>query len=146
MGRVHVADFEAGALTGQTTRSKGGEATLVRDLRQWVGLVHELRELRRTEELANRRHDRLGVDEVVRHRRRHLLIHAHLFLDGALHADETDAELVLHQLTDSADAAVAKVVDIVHHADVLAQLEQVTDRAVEVLRCERAVDRGTQAS
>src|SRR6202044_3075328 len=47
VSRVNVADFEAGALTRQTARPKGGEATLVRDLRQRVGLVHELRELRR---------------------------------------------------------------------------------------------------
>ncbi len=139
VGGVHVADFEAGALTRQTTRPKGREAALVRDLRQRVGLVHELRELRRTEELADRGHDRLGVDEVVRHGRRHLLIHAHLFLDGALHADEADAELVLHQLADRANAAVAKVIDVIDVADVLAQLEQVTDGAVEVLRRQRAL-------
>ena len=127
--RVHVADFEARALTRQTARPKRGETALVRDLRERVGLVHELRELRGAEELADRGHDRLGVDQVVRHGRRHLLIHAHLFLDGALHADEADAELVLHQLADRAHAAVAKVIDVVDHADVLAQLEQVADGA-----------------
>src|ERR1700677_4633214 len=126
---VHVADFEASALTGQTTGPKGGEATLVRDLRQWVGLVHELRELRGAEELTNRGHDWLGVDEVVRHRGRHLLVDRHLFLDGALHADKADTELVLHQLTDGANAAVAKVIDVVDGADVFAQLEQVADRS-----------------
>ena len=139
MRRVHVADFEAGALAGQTARPKGGQAALVRDLRERVGLVHELRELRGTEELADRGHDRLGVDEVVRHRRRHLLVDAHLFLDGALHADEADAELVLHQLADSAHAAVAEVIDVVDDADVLAQLEQVADGPVEVLGRQRAL-------
>ncbi len=133
MGRVHVADFEAGALTRQTTGPKGGEATLVRDLREGVGLVHELRELRGAEELTNRGHDGLGVDEIVRHGGRHFLIDRHLFLDGALHTDEADAELVLHQLADGANATVAEMVDVVDAADVLAQLEQVTDGAVEVL-------------
>ncbi len=136
---MHVADFEAGALTGETTGPKGGEATLVRDLREGVGLVHELRELRGAEELTNRGHDWLGVDEVVRHRGRHLLIDRHLFLDGALHTDETDAELVLHQLTDGANAAVAKVIDVIDRADALAELEQVADGAVEVLGGQRAV-------
>ena len=139
VSRVHVADFEAGALTRQTTGPKGREAALVRDLRERVGLVHELRELRGAEELTNRGHHWLGVDEVVRHRRRHLLVDRHLFLDGALHADEADAELVLHQLADGAHAAVAKVIDVVDDADVLAQLEQVADRAVEVLRRQRAL-------
>src|ERR1700677_1973759 len=126
---VHVADFEACALTRQTTRPKAGEAARVRDLREWVGLVHELRELRGAEELTNRGHNWLGVDEIVRHRGRHLLVDRHLFLDGALHADKADTELVLHQLTDGANAAVAKVIDVVDGADVFAQLEQVADRS-----------------
>ena len=142
MRGVNVADFESGALTRQTARPKGGETPLVRDLRERVGLIHELRELRRSEELADRCHDRLSVDEVVRHRRRHLLVDAHLFLDGALHADEADAELVLHQLTDRANAAVAEVIDVVHRADILAQLEQVADGRVEVLGRQRAAVEG----
>ena len=137
--RVHVADFESGALARQAARSKCRQAALVRDLRQRIGLVHELRQLRRPEELADGRHHRLGVDQVVRHGRRQLLIHAHLFLDGALHAHQADAELVLHQLADGAHAAVAQVIDVVHHADVLAQLEQVADGRVEILRRQRAV-------
>ena len=139
MRRVNVADFESGALTRQTARPKCRQTALVRDLRQRVGLVHELRQLRRSEELADGSHDRLGVDQVVRHRRRHLLVHAHLFLDGALHADQADAELVLQQLADRAYAAVAKVIDVVHRADVLAQLEQVPDGSVEIFRLQRAV-------
>ena len=139
VSRMHVAHFEACALTGQTTRPKGGETPLVRDLRERVGLIHELRQLRRSEELADSSHDRLGVDQVVRHRRRELLIDAHLFLDGALHADQADAELVLHQLTDSANAAVAEMIDVIHVADVLAQLEQVANGRVEVIRSQGAL-------
>ena len=45
VGRVHVADFEAGALTGQTARPERRETTLVRDFGERVGLVHELAEL-----------------------------------------------------------------------------------------------------
>ena len=77
--RVHVADFESGALTRQTARPKGRETPLVRDLRQRVGLIHELRELRRSEEFADRSHHRLGVDQVVRHGRRHFLVDATSF-------------------------------------------------------------------
>ena len=44
VGRVHVADFEAGTLAGQTARPKRRETTLVRDLGERVGLVHELAE------------------------------------------------------------------------------------------------------
>ena len=137
--RVNVADFESRALTRQTARPKSREAALVRDLRQRVGLIHELRQLRRSEELADGSHHRLGVHQVVRHGRGHFLVHAHLFLDGAFHADQADAELVLEQLAHRADAAVAEVIDVVHRADVLAQLEQVTDGSVEIIRLERAV-------
>src|SRR5260370_33117637 len=56
---VHVADFEAGALTGETTGPKGGEAALVRDLREGVGLAHERWEVGGAEGLSNPAHDRL---------------------------------------------------------------------------------------
>ena len=112
--RVDVADLEAGALARQTAGPERRETPLVRDLGERVGLVHELRQLRRPEELANRGHDRLRVDQVVRHGGRHFLVDRHLLLDGALHADQADAELVLEELADRADAAVAEVIDVVH--------------------------------
>ena len=136
--RMYVAHLESGALTRQTARSKRRKTPLVRDLRERVRLVHELGQLRRPEELANGRHHRFGVHQVVRHRRRHLLVDAHLFLDGPFHAHQSDAELVLHQLANRADAAVAEVIDIVHRADVLAQLEQVADGRVEIVRLQGA--------
>ena len=46
MGGVHVADFKASALAGKTARSQCREPPLVGDLRQGIGLIHELRELR----------------------------------------------------------------------------------------------------
>ncbi len=87
----------------------------------------------RPEELADRRHDRLGVDEVVGHGRGHLLVDAHLLLDRALHADEPDAELVLEQLAHAAHPAVAEVVDVVHVLRVAAQLQEEADHRHDVL-------------
>src|SRR5579859_2783076 len=75
----------------------------------------------------------------MRHRRRHLLVDAHLFLDRALHAHQTDAELVFHQFAHRAYAAVAKVINVVHRANALAQLQQITDGRVEVFRIKRAL-------
>ena len=118
--RMHVAHFEPGTLATQTTRPKRRQTPLVGDLRQRIGLIHELRQLRAAEEFTDRRHHRLGVDQIVRHRRRHVRIDAHLFLDGALHADQPDAELVLHQLADRAHTAVAEMIDVIHIANVLA--------------------------
>ncbi len=45
MGRVNVADFEACAVTSQTTGSERRETTFVRDLGERVRLIHELRQL-----------------------------------------------------------------------------------------------------
>ena len=139
---VHVADFESGAFPAQTAGSEGRKAALVRDLAERVGLIHELRELAGPEEFADGGHDGLGVDQVVRHGRRHFLVHAHLFLDGALHAHEADAELVFQQLADRADAAIAEVIDVVDRADTLAQLEQVLDGGLEIFRIQGALVEG----
>src|SRR5579864_2100257 len=111
----------------------------MRDLRQRIGLIHELRELAGTEKLADGRHHRLGVHQVVRHGRRHFLVDRHLFLDGALHAHQTDAKLVLQQLAYRAHAAVPQVIDVVHHADAPAQLQQIADGGIEIVGRQRAV-------
>ena len=137
MGRMHVAHLETGALAGQTTRSERRQAALVGDLRQRVGLIHELRQLRGTEELAHGRGRRLCVDEVLRHDgvdldRRHAL------LDRPLHPQETDAVLVLHQLADRTDATVAEIVDVVDFALAVAQVHESTDDREDVLAAQRA--------
>src|ERR1039457_6453837 len=143
VGGVHVADFEAGALAGQTAGTERRETPLVRDLRQRIGLIHELRELAGTEEIADGRHNGLGVHQVVRHGRGHFLVDGHLLFDGALHAHQADAELVFQQFAHGAHAAVAQVIDIVDRADALAQLEQVLDGGAEIPGIERAiVERG----
>src|ERR1044072_7946152 len=51
--RMDVAHFEPGALTRETARSKCRETAFVRDLREWIRLVHELRQLARAEELTH---------------------------------------------------------------------------------------------
>ena len=78
----------------------------------------------------------------MRHRRVDVLVNGHLLLDGALHAHEADAELVLEQLAHRAHAAVAEVVDVVHPPDVLVQPQQILDDADEVgLRQGLLIDR-----
>src|SRR5882724_180439 len=133
---VDVAHLEPRPLARQAARSQGGQPPLVGDLGERVRLVHELRQLRRAEELLDRRDHRLRVDEVVRHRRVDVLVDRHLLLDRPLHAHEADPELVLQQLAHRADAAVAQVVDVVDPAGVLLQTQQVLDDAEEVVRRE----------
>ncbi len=134
--RVNVAHLEAGSLPGEAARSKGRDAALVRDLGQGIGLVHELRELGRAEELLDGGRDRLGVDQVVRHQVFRFRL-AQSFLDGAFHADQPGAELVLGQLAHRAHAAVAEVVDVVDLAAAVAQLDEYPDHFDDVLGAER---------
>ena len=144
---MHVADFEAGALTREAARSERRQTTLVRQLGQRVGLIHELRQLRRSEERLNHRADtvraltrssseiflRIGVDR-------------HALLDQPRHARETDGELIRDQLTNRANAAVAQVIDVVDMAASFVQLDEVADDRDEIfLREHRLFGRRVEA-
>ena len=98
---------------------------------QRVGLVHELRQLAGAEELLDRRRNRLGVDQVVRHQVVRFGL-AQALLDGALDAHQAGAELVLRQFAHRAHAAVAEVVDVVDLAAAVAQLDQDADHDDDV--------------
>ena len=136
---MHVADFESGSFPAQAARSKSRKTPFMRDFRQRIGLIHKLGQLAAAEEFADGRHDRLGIDQVVRHGGGHFLVHRHLFLDGPLHAHQTDAELVFEQFAYGAHPAVAQVIDVVHASDVFGQLERVIDDRIEIFRGERAL-------
>ncbi len=130
--RMHVAHFEARALARQAARPQRGNAALVRDLRQRVRLVHELRQLRAAEELLDRGRDRLGVDQVVRQQVVALGL-AEALLDRALDADEARAELVFRQFADRAHATIAEVIDVVDLAAPVAQVHEDLDDGDDVL-------------
>ena len=111
----------------------------MRDFRQRIRLVHELRELAGAKELSNCGHHRFRVYQVVRHSRGHLLVHGHLFLDGALHTYQTDAELILEQLAYCAHASVTQMVDIVDGSEPPAQFQQIKNRVDEIFLIKRAL-------
>ena len=122
VGVVNVTDLETGAVTGQTAGAQGGQTALVGQLGQGVVLVHELRQRAGAEELLDSGHHRTDVDQALRGDLAVLLgLQGHALADDALHAGEADAELVLQQLADAADTAVAQVVDVVGHADAVVQ-------------------------
>ena len=112
VGEVDVADLEAGPLTGQATRAERREATAVGEARQRVHLVHELRELAGAEELLDGGDHRPDVDERLGRDGLDVL-GGHALADDPLHAGQADADLVLDQLADRADAAVGEVVLVV---------------------------------
>ena len=123
MGRVYVTDFEAGALTGQTTRAECRYTALVSNLGERVVLVHELRKLAGTEELLDRSSHWLGVDQVLRHQA-FAFSHRQTFFDRTLDADEAHAELVLGHLAYAADTTVTQVVDVVDDAFAVTDIDE----------------------
>ena len=148
VARVHVADLEAGALTGQTTRAERRQAALVGQARQRVGLVHELATAGEVPKNSLMRgHDRADVDQGLRRDRLDVL-GRHALADDALHAGQAQADLVLDELADRAQAPVAEVVDVVGLEAGLAgvQLHDVVDRGQDVVLGEDAlVDRQRRA-
>jgi len=91
----------------------------VRQARERVVLVHELRQLRRSEELLERSDHRADVDQGLRRDGLDVL-GRHTLTYDALHTRETGAKLVLDQLAHGAHPAVAEVVDVVSLDDGLA--------------------------
>ena len=77
-----------------------------------VVLVHELRERRGAEELADRRRNRTCIDKslgtkVV------VILESHSLLDVLVHPGHTDSHLVLKKLAYATKSSVTEVVDIV---------------------------------
>ena len=123
VGRMHVTYLEAGTFTRQAARPQRGNAALVGDFGQRIGLVHELRQLAGAEEFLDRSRDRLGIDQVMRHQVVGFGL-TKAFLDGALHTRQTGAKCVFCQLADGTDTTVAEVIDVIDFTAAIAQLDQ----------------------
>ena len=139
---VHVADFEAGPLAGQTTRAERAEAAAMGEARQRVDLVHELRQLAGAEELLDGGNHRTDVDQRLRRDGLDVL-RGHALFDDALHTRETDAHLVLDQLTDRANAAVGEVILVVEAVArrAIREMQQVTGRREDLAPAEHRLVR-----
>src|SRR4029453_8563434 len=101
-----------GAVAGKPARAERGKAPLMREFRQRIGLVHELRELRAPEELLNCSDDGTDVHQLAR-RRLLGISDRHAFPDYALHAEQSDPELVLDKFAHCAHTPVAQMVDVI---------------------------------
>ena len=95
----------------------------MRDLRQGVGLVHELRELGRAKEFLERGRDGLGIDQVVGHQGLLLGLTQTLF-DGFLNPRQTGAVLVLGEFAHATHAAVAQVVNVIDFTATVSEVHQ----------------------
>ncbi len=130
---VNVTNLERSTVTGQTAGTQCGQTALVRQFGKRVVLVHELGQLRRTEEFANSRRDGTNVNERLG---RHLFIilRGHTFLNHLIHTGKTDAHLVLQLFTDRTNTAVPQMVDIIHVADVVRQPDHIADGSNYVVK------------
>ncbi len=137
MGRVDVAYLKTGTFAGQTAWPKRRKTTLVRHFGQWVGLVHELRQLARAEEFAHSRGRGFRVDQVLWH---HCVDFdaGHTFLDRTFHPQKANAILVFHQFTDGTHTAIAQVVNIVDVAAPVAQINKRLDAGNDVFLAQGA--------
>src|SRR5690606_22309628 len=81
---VNVADFEFRACTLQTTRPKARKTTLVRQLAQWVGLIHKGRKLVRAKKALNARAHRLDRKDNGR-QKVFVVCRGHSFASDLLH-------------------------------------------------------------
>src|SRR5438552_1161785 len=130
---VHVAHFESGAIAAQSTGSERGQAALVRELCQRIRLIHELRELRATEEISNHGAERFWIHQLLR---RHAVDvdveQSHALFHQTLGPGETDAALIGEQLADRSDAAAAKMIDVIQRAFAAAQVDQIFDRSDKI--------------
>ncbi len=133
---VDVADLEPGSLPVQAARPERREPAFVGELRQWVRLVDDLRQLPSAEEVLDRRADALGVDQAPRGDVLGVL-QAHPLLDGPPELEEPLAELVGRQLVDGPKPAIAQVVDVVNVTLPLAEIEDIADRVDVIERVER---------
>ncbi len=114
-----------------TTEGSSLGMTIVRDAGGGIGLVHELRQLRGAEEFLDGGDDRVDVHQGLRGDLVGFL-HAHALAHDALHAGQADTELVLDQLADRADAAVAEVVDKADLYEALKEAEY--DKLADLVR------------
>ena len=66
MGVVDISYLESGSVSGQTARSKCGKTSLMCQLTQRVVLIHELGQLRRTEEFFHCCSYRFDINQGLR--------------------------------------------------------------------------------
>ncbi len=132
---MHIPYFKTSTIPVKTARSKRREASLVSELRQWVGLVHELTQLATTEEVTNDRTEGLRVDELLwRHPFNIHIEKSHPLLNEALRPGQSDTALVGEQLTNRTHPPAAEVIDIVNRPVSLFEVKQILNRIEKILR------------
>src|SRR5690606_40795690 len=100
--------FEARTLPRESAGAERRQAALVRQLRQRVRLIHELAQLRRTEERLDHRRYRSRIYEIVKRDLFRIRVDRHPLLHQSRHARKAHGELIGNQLTNGTDCTVAE--------------------------------------
>ena len=131
---VHVANFEASPLAIESARAERREPTLVRQHRERIGLIDNLRELTAAEKVFDGSGDAFGVDQRPRRHFRDVL-EAHPLLHRATELEKALPKFIAGKFVDRPQPAVAEMVDIVHLnlSFPLAELEHVFDRGNQIV-------------
>ena len=123
---VNVADVKGGPVTRQAAGTQGRHTALVGQLGQGIGLIHELGERARAEELLDGSGDGADIDQGLG-RNNIQVLDGHTLPDDPLHTGEADAELILEQFSYRTQAAVPQVVDIVGASHAKGQAVEIVD-------------------
>jgi len=131
MGVMYISNLESGTVSGQTAGAQCRQTSLVGQLTQRVILIHELRQLGRSEELLHCSGYRLDIDQRLG---RNILsvMCCHTLTYHSLHSGQTDTILVLQQLTYCADTSVAQMVDIIIVAQAILQMHIIVDGSQDI--------------
>ncbi len=136
--RMNVANLESSPLPVQTARPQRAQTAFVRDLRQRIDLVHELRKLAAREEIANHRAQRLRIDQLLRRDRiRALIVKGHPFANQSLRPRQPHPALISQKLAHRPHAPASQVVNIVDESVALLQPDQILRGLNDVLRADR---------
>ena len=120
---MYVSHLKACTFASQATRAQCRYAAFMSYFRQWIGLIHKLAQLARTEEFFNRSRNRFRINQVMRHQvLRFCLIQT--FFNGTFHTSQTTTELVFCQLAYGTNATVAQMVNIIYFAMTITQFNQ----------------------
>ena len=137
MRMMHVPHVEPRPLPRQPARPQRRQPPLVRQLRQRIRLVHELRKLRPAEELPHRSHNRPYVYQRRGRGRRRIHLRGHPLLDDALHPQQPNPHLVLYQLPNRAHAPIAQMVYVVRLLFAVVYQHYHFDERDDVVRLQR---------
>ena len=101
----------------------------MRQLRERIGLIHELRKLRPAKEIADNCTERLRINQLLRRHPIHIDVEQrHALFDQTFSPSKTNTALIRQQFANRAHPTTAQMIDIVERTLTPAQIDQILDR------------------